>query len=155
MGIAGAWFGEVDASVHLDQSVGPARRQAILHRIEAVEAVDQVFYESSQEAYARFREQFRQQPDLLRGVAPAVLPESFRVRLDDPGHFVALQGALCRPGTGAAGRLRRTPGLPPASFRVALRDPRRTAAFVDAFCHSRRTGDCFRGVAMVVAHPRR
>jgi cell division protein FtsX len=198
--------------------------------------VDQVFYESSQEAYARFRAQFRQQPELLDGVDPAILPESFRVRLDDPGHFATLYRALCRPGGAAAGRqrcvdgvdsviaqravvepllvgpawprttdvtvflldgatagqrravqarlaaiggvrrasyespadalrrlrervpaeqLQRTPGLPPASFRVALRDPRQAAAFVDAFCHSRRTGDCFQGVAMVVAHPRR
>jgi DNA-directed RNA polymerase specialized sigma24 family protein len=55
----------------------------------------------------------------------------------------------------AAKRLRLTPGSPPGSFRVALRDPRETAAFVDAFCHSRRTGDCVEGVAVVIAHPRR
>jgi len=55
----------------------------------------------------------------------------------------------------SAERLRLTPGSPPGSFRVALRDPRETAAFVDAFCHSRRTGDCVEGVAMVIAHPRR
>jgi hypothetical protein len=47
------------------------------------------------------------------------------------------------------------PERPPASFRVALRDPRQVAAFLEAFCRSSRTGDCFEGVAMVAAHPRR
>jgi cell division protein FtsX len=235
-GIAGYWFGRADASVFLDQFVQPARRQAVLDRIESVGVVDQVFYESSTEAYARFRAQFRHDPDMLAEVDPAVLPQSYRVRLDDPDHFAALYRALCHPGTddtgrqrcvdgvdsvvaqravvepllvgtswprttdvtvlladGAAARrrqavqarlaaidvvgqasyespadalrrlrarysaerLRRTPGSPPASFRVALRDPRQAAAFVDAFCRSRRTGDCFDGVAMVVEHPRR
>jgi cell division protein FtsX len=237
-GFAGYWFGKVDVSVFLTDSVEPARRRAILDRIRSAGVADRVFHESRAEAYARFRVQFQRQPELLSGVDTAARPESFRVLLDDPAHVEALYRRLCPEGPGRSGprrcidgvdsvvdqravvepalvgtfwprttdvtvflvdgataaqqaavqtrleatggvrqvsyespadalrrlrerrsaeRLRLTPGSPPGSFRVALRDPnpRETAAFVDAFCHSRRTGDCVEGVAMVIAHPRR
>jgi cell division protein FtsX len=234
-GFAGYWFGKVDVSVFLTDPVEPARRQAILDRIRSAGVAEQVYHESRAEAYTRFRAQFQHQPELLSGVGPASLPESFRVLLDDPAHAGTLYRLLCpdRDANGtercingvdsvidehavvepalvgafwprttdvtvllvdgataaqraavrarleATGRVRRvtyespadalrrlrelrsaeqlrlTPGSPPGSFRVALRDPRQTAAFVDAFCHSRRTGDCAEGVAMVIAHPRR
>lgn len=235
-GFAGYWFGKIDVSVFLTDPVEPARRQAILDRIRSAGVAERIYYESRTEAYARFRAQFQHQPELLSGVGPASLPESFRVLLDDPAHAGTLDRLLCpdrdanRTGRcidgvdsvvdqravvksaqvgafwsrttdvtvllvdgataaqraavrtrleAATGRVRRvfyespadalrrlrelrsaeqlrlTPGSPPGSFRVALRDPRQTAAFVDAFCHSRRTGDCAEGVAMVIAHPRR
>lgn len=234
-GYAGYWFGKIDVSVFLADSVDPGRRRAILNRIWSAGVADRVWHESPAEAYARFRVQFQHQPELLAGVDAAVMPESFRVLLDDPGHAAALRRSLCpirdtkeaprciggvdsvvdqravvepalvgsfwprttdvtvllvdgatpaqqaavRNRLEAAGgvrqvsyespadalrrlrerrsaeRLRLTPGSPPGSFRVALRDPWETAAFMDAFCHSRRTGDCVEGVAMVIAHPRR
>lgn len=234
-GFAGYWFGKIDVSVFLTDPVEPARRQAILDRIRSAGVAERVYHESRAEAYARFQAQFQHQPELLSGVDPASLPESFRVLLDDPAHAGTLYRLLCpdrdanatgrcidgvdsvvdqravvksalvggfwsrttdvtvllvdgataaqratvRTRLEATGRvwrvsyespadalrrlralrsaeqLRLTPGSPPGSFRVALRDPRQTAAFVDAFCHSRRTGDCAEGVAMVIAHPRR
>jgi cell division protein FtsX len=56
---------------------------------------DRVYHESKAEAYARFRAQFRRQPELLAGVDQAVMPESFRVLLDDPGDAATLYRALC------------------------------------------------------------
>jgi cell division protein FtsX len=94
-GYAGIWFGKIDVSVFLTDNVEPERRQAILERLRSSGVADQIYYESRAEAYTRFRAQFQDQPDLLTGVDEAVMPESFRVLLDDPGHAATLQRALC------------------------------------------------------------
>jgi cell division protein FtsX len=95
--LTGHWFGKADAAVYLKQ-VDAARRQAIRARIEALDVVDQVFFESRQEAYDRLKVLYRNRPDMVDHLDPAALPESFRVRLDDPAHFKRLLLALCRPG---------------------------------------------------------
>jgi cell division protein FtsX len=94
-GYAGYWFGKIDVSVFLTDSVDPERRRAILNRIWSAGVADRVWHESPAEAYARFRAQFQRQPELLAGVDAAVMPESFRVLLDDPGHAQLLYRALC------------------------------------------------------------
>jgi hypothetical protein len=109
--LTGHWFGKTDASVFLEQDVSAARRQAIRDRIEALDAVDQVFFESRQEAYDRVKVLYRNRPEVLGDLGPAAMPESFRVRLDDPGHFRQLFLALCRPGKEASGRQRCVDGV--------------------------------------------
>jgi cell division protein FtsX len=106
--IGGDRFGKTDASVFLEQGVTPAQRDTIRRRIQSLEVVDRVYYESQADAYARARDLYKTRP----GVPPKALeglafPESFRVRLDDPEQFPALQRALC-PGmpvkaTGSSG----------------------------------------------------
>jgi cell division protein FtsX len=106
--IGGDRFGKTDASVFLEQGVTPAQRDTIRRRIQSLEVVDRVYYESRADAYARARDLYKTKP----GVPPKALeglafPESFRVRLDDPEQFPALQRALC-PGmpvkaTGSSG----------------------------------------------------
>jgi cell division protein FtsX len=94
-GLGGYWFGKIDASVFLAQWVAPAERAAVLRRIQSLDVVDQVYYESRAEAYARFKELYKHDPEMVRNTGPSALPESFRVRLDDPERFPALQAALC------------------------------------------------------------
>jgi cell division protein FtsX len=106
--IGGDRFGKTDASVFLEQGVTQAQRDTIRRRIQSLEVVDRVYYESRADAYARARDLYKTRP----GVPPKALeglafPESFRVRLDDPEQFPALQRALC-PGmpvkaTGSSG----------------------------------------------------
>ena len=106
--IGGDRFGKTDASVFLEQGVTPAQRDTIRRRIQSLEVVDRVYYESQADAYARARDLYKTKP----GVPPKALeglafPESFRVRLDDPEQVPALQRALC-PGmpvkaTGSSG----------------------------------------------------
>ena len=106
--IGGDRFGKTDASVFLEQGVTPAQRDTIRRRIQSLEVVERVYYESRADAYARARDLYKTRP----GVPPKALeglafPESFRVRLDDPEQFPALQRALC-PGmpvkaTGSSG----------------------------------------------------
>ncbi len=55
--------------------------------------VEEVFYESQQEAYARFQEQFKNSP-ILENVTPESLPESFRVKLVNPEDFAAVATAV-------------------------------------------------------------
>jgi cell division protein FtsX len=94
--LGGYWFGKIDASVFLEQGVTAARRELIRRRIQSLEVVDRVDYESPADAYARTRELYKRKPGMtdkaLQGFA---LPESFRVRLDDPEQVPALQRALC------------------------------------------------------------
>jgi cell division protein FtsX len=103
--LTGHWFGKADASVFLEP-VDPARRQAIHDRIQALDVVDAVFFESRQEAYDRVKVLYRNRPELLVDVGPEAMPESFRVRLDDSDHFKQLFLALCRPGKEASGKQR-------------------------------------------------
>ena len=105
--VGGYWFGKTDASVFLEEGVTPARRQAIRERIERLDVVDQVYFESRAEAWGRLRELYKRKPEVLRLTDPAFLPESFRVRLDSPEQFAELPRALC-PGP-ARKALRATP----------------------------------------------
>jgi cell division transport system permease protein len=58
-----------------------------------------VFYESKEDAYERFTELFRDQPNLVESVDPDVLPASFRVKLQDPELFrVISQEFVAFPG---------------------------------------------------------
>jgi cell division protein FtsX len=104
--LGGYWFGKIDASVYLELDVTPARRQAIRERIERLDVVDQVYFESRAEAWARLRELYKGKPEILKRTDPALLPESFRVRLDTPDHLKRLLLALCpRPVTKVLGKL--------------------------------------------------
>ena len=49
--------------------------------------VDEVFYESRDEAYERFLEQFEDSPSITENVTPEQMPESYRVKLQDPEKF--------------------------------------------------------------------
>jgi cell division protein FtsX len=110
--LGGYWFGRADASVFLEQGVAPAQRSAIRQRLEALGVVDQVYYESRLDAYARFKVQFQSRPELVRNTGPSVMPESFRVRLVAPEDFKQLQRSLCpRPPTKPVGSWRCMDGV--------------------------------------------
>jgi cell division protein FtsX len=98
--LGGYWFGRADASVYLSQGVTPAEREAVRRRIEASGVADLVWFESRADAWARYKEQFRARPEMVRNTGPSVMPESFRVRLVAPEDYQRLQRALCaRPPT--------------------------------------------------------
>jgi cell division transport system permease protein len=59
----------------------------------ATPVVEQVFYESPQEALGRFREQFRNS-SISRSVTEDAMPESFRVRLRDASRFQEVSAAV-------------------------------------------------------------
>jgi len=104
------WYDRVEISVYLcgESSVGATcggtpvtdeQRREIGDDLRQMPQVREVFYESQQDAYDRFREQFADSPDLVDNVTADALPESYRVSLHDPEQFEVVASALRdRPG---------------------------------------------------------
>jgi cell division transport system permease protein len=96
------WYDRVEVSVFLcgqdsEPVVCPAgevtqeQREQIEADLEALPQVDTVYYESKQEAFERFREQFEDSA-LSQNITPEAMPESYRVKLVDPEQFEVVAG---------------------------------------------------------------
>ena len=95
------WYDKVEVSVFLTRDVTPGQRDAIRDQVDAIPVVNEVFYESSAEAYVRFTRQFRDNPELSRNISAGALPQSYRVKLSDPTRFADVARALDEtPGVG-------------------------------------------------------
>jgi cell division transport system permease protein len=81
------FYYRLEVSIFLKQDVTTDQRDAIRKRLASDSLVANVVYENKDEAYARFREQFKDSPELVRNVRPKALPESFRVKLADPTQY--------------------------------------------------------------------
>jgi cell division transport system permease protein len=104
------WYDKVEVSVYLcgegsnsancnGQAVTDEQRTQLQDDLQATPLVEKVYYESKQDAYKRFKEQFKESPDLVQNVTPDALPESFRVKLKDPTQFEVVASAFRdRPG---------------------------------------------------------
>jgi len=101
----GFWYDKVEVTVYLcgeassEETCGGAavtdeQRRQIGADLEDMPQVEQVFYESKEEAYERFREQFSDSPDLVANVTADALPESYRVKLRDPTQFDVIASAF-------------------------------------------------------------
>jgi cell division transport system permease protein len=92
---AGEWTGKIEVSIFLCDGrkcpeISDEQRDALEEALEAEPIVEQVFYESKEDAYERFTEQFADQPDLVETVTVEALPASFRVKLKDPEQFTVI-----------------------------------------------------------------
>lgn len=86
---------KVEVAVFLSPEVTDDQRTAIKNDLEAMPEVQTpVSYESKEEAYERFKEIFRDQPDIVANTDPEALPESFRVKLRDPTQFEVVNDRL-------------------------------------------------------------
>jgi cell division transport system permease protein len=86
---AGFWTGKIEVSIFLCDGrqcpeITPEQRDSLETSLREEPVVEEVFYESKADAYERFKEQFKNQPDLVETVTPDALPASFRVKLADP-----------------------------------------------------------------------
>jgi cell division protein FtsX len=97
--LGGYWFGKTDATVLLGGGATRAERESVRRRLQALDVVDRVYYESKAEAYARIREQYRTRPEVTRRMTIAGMADGFRVRLDAPEDFPRLQRTLCPRST--------------------------------------------------------
>jgi cell division transport system permease protein len=100
----GYWSDKIEVSVFLAKKITPQQREAIGGQIRALSVVDTVFYESQQQAYQRFKDQFRDSPDMVRNVTASVLPESYRVKLRDPNQFDQVHDLFCSGRTDSRGK---------------------------------------------------
>ncbi len=107
----GYWYDRVQVSIFLctpdagevaacaEGGVTEAQREQVREDLDGLRPlVEQVWYESNEEAYERFREQFRNSP-VLESIPAEAIPESFRVRLSDPTRYDVVAAAF----TGAPG----------------------------------------------------
>jgi cell division transport system permease protein len=106
----GYWYDKVEVTVYLcgstsssancaGKDVTQEQRDQISKDLATTPQVQKVYYESKAEAYVRFKEQFKDSPDLVANVSADALPESFRVKLKDPSQFEVVASAFQdRPG---------------------------------------------------------
>ena len=91
------WYDKVEVSVFLcgqdsdapscaAGEVSQAQRDQIQGDLQGMPEVANVFYESKQQAYTRFKEQFKESA-IADNVTADQMPESFRVKLKDPEEF--------------------------------------------------------------------
>ena len=99
----GYWYDKIEVSIFLCGNTSVAftctgavtaeQRTNIETVLGTLESVQEIFYESSADAYAQFKEQFAGSA-ILANISPDALPESFRVKLDNPENFEKVAGAL-------------------------------------------------------------
>jgi cell division protein FtsX len=98
-GYLGYWTGRMDVTVFLANDVTPERTGELHRLLERRPEVARVFYESKEQAFARFQDQFRDVPEMRKGLTAPMFPSSLRVRLRDPDQPGQLVAALCPKGT--------------------------------------------------------
>jgi cell division transport system permease protein len=99
----GYWYDKIEVSIFLCGNTSVAftctgavtdeQRNNIETVLGTLESVQEVFYESSVDAYAQFKEQFAGSA-ILANISPDALPASFRVKLDNPENFEKVASAL-------------------------------------------------------------
>jgi cell division transport system permease protein len=81
------YYDKVQVSIFLADDVTDEQRAAIESELDGSSEVQSFIYESKDEAYERFQQQFSQQPELVENTPADALPESFRVELVNPERY--------------------------------------------------------------------
>jgi cell division transport system permease protein len=84
----------VEVSVFLQKGISADQQAHISDLLNQMPEVENVTFESQEEAYTRFQELFKNQPALVENVGPDALPASFRVKLKDPSQFEVVSARL-------------------------------------------------------------
>jgi cell division transport system permease protein len=93
------WFGKIEVSVFLQDGITQPDRDAIRSELQNLPQVETVYYESKDQAYERFKQQFAQEKQLVANTDRDALPESFRVKLYDPKKYGIVASAVSQmPG---------------------------------------------------------
>jgi cell division transport system permease protein len=81
------YYDKVQGSIFLADGVTEEQRAAIESQLDASSEVKGYIYETKEQAYERFQQQFSQQPELVQNTPADALPESFRVELVNPERY--------------------------------------------------------------------
>lgn len=93
------YYDKVQVSIFLKSDVTEEQRESIRTKLEKLVADDEVedyIYETQEQAYERFKVQFRAQPELIKNTKPSALPESFRVRLVNAERYEVIAEAFTK-----------------------------------------------------------
>jgi len=107
----GYWSNKIEVSIFLTPTITPEQRDALSQQIRAISVVENVQYESKVEAYQRFKDQFKDSPDIVRNVSASALPESFRIKLRDPEQFAQVHDRFCNGLVNDRGKEQCAPGI--------------------------------------------
>ncbi|HEY8533610.1 MAG TPA: permease-like cell division protein FtsX [Micromonospora sp.] len=81
------YYGELNVAIFLDDEITEERRAALDAELRADPLVREVLFETREMAYNKFKELYRDAPELVNAVKPEQLPQSFRVKLKDPTQY--------------------------------------------------------------------
>jgi cell division transport system permease protein len=88
------FYDKVQVSIFLADGITDEQRSAIETKLKDSPEVKNYIYESKDEAYQRFQQQFAQQPELVQNTPADALPESFRVELKNPERYPVIAQAF-------------------------------------------------------------
>jgi cell division transport system permease protein len=90
----GIYYDKVQVSIFLADDVTDEQRAAIETRLKQSDEVKSYLHESKEQAYTRFQQQFKEQPELVQNTPADALPESFRVELKNPERYAVIAAAF-------------------------------------------------------------
>jgi cell division transport system permease protein len=97
--MAGEWASKVEVSVFIRDEASPDQIEVLSRKISEMPEVQEVFFESREEAYGRFKVLFRDSRALIENVTADAMPQSFRVKLKDPEKFAVIRARLAGDST--------------------------------------------------------
>ena len=81
-------------NVFLNHDITDGQRGAVERRLHELPSVQGVSFETKEQAYERFKEQFKDAPDLISTTKPDSLPESFRATVTDSSLVEAIETVI-------------------------------------------------------------
>jgi cell division transport system permease protein len=78
-----------DVSLFLTAGITDEERQRLHDRLQSDGRLAGLTFESREQAFAKFRDLWKDNPDFVKSVSPKDLPESFRGGLEDPADYPA------------------------------------------------------------------
>ena len=78
------YYTKLEVSIFFDKEATQPQIDAVRAELEADPMIAELKFETKDEAYNRFREMFKEAPDLVNAAQPESLPASFRVKPVDP-----------------------------------------------------------------------
>ncbi|MGW4461140.1 permease-like cell division protein FtsX [Micromonospora sp. NPDC004704] len=84
------YYDKIEVAIFLKVDIPDDQRLGLEGELKSDPLVEQVIFESGEDAYNKFRTMFQDAPDLVNAVKPEQLPESFRVKLKNPEEYQAV-----------------------------------------------------------------
>ncbi|MFR9779248.1 permease-like cell division protein FtsX [Micromonospora sp. MS34] len=81
------YYENVEVSIFLKTDVSEQQRTDLDAKLKGDPLVKEVTYVDKQQAYERFQKMYADAPDLVNAVKPDQLPESFRLKLQNPEQY--------------------------------------------------------------------
>jgi FtsX extracellular domain len=99
-------------TVYLRDAVTGPQKVAIEAKLRALPGMSGLAFETRAQAYARFKEMFKNQPDLVARASPEDLPESFKITLPSPAAEPVLAELRQLPGVDQVSSVPKNPLFP-------------------------------------------